>query len=126
MTTELLGKAYSLRSGPNTTSHRAFVRFMRELRRNRKVQTKVDFRCRNASWAALIRNSIPLAERIEDLAPSLAGDGPNPEYPWPRTDPVVAPAEHSFDLWHDLQNSPDGRSLLDLLDRLLATAEAYL
>ncbi|HET6246405.1 MAG TPA: hypothetical protein VFE47_01805 [Tepidisphaeraceae bacterium] len=30
----------------------------------------------------------------ELLAPTLAVDGPNPEYPWPRSMPKIAPVEH--------------------------------
>jgi len=76
----------------------------------------------------LIRKSIPLAERIEDLAPSLADPKnlPNPEYPWPKDEPTVAPAEHEFDVWFDLVNTPDGRQFLSLLRQLFAIAEAYL
>ena len=70
--------------------------------------------------------SITLAERVEDLAPAIAQDGPNPEYPWPRNNPVVAPAEHEFDLWLTLRDTAKGRQFLQLLSDLLAEAEAYL
>ena len=34
--------------------------------------------------------------QIEDLAPSNASDGPNPEYPWQGRYGISAPAEHLF------------------------------
>jgi hypothetical protein len=78
------------------------------------------------SWEHLIRKSIPLAERIERLAPALNPDGPNPEYPWPRADPAFAPAEYQFDLWDELQGSADGRQFVKLLDGVFRNAEAFL
>ncbi len=36
------------------------------------------------------------ARLIEDLAPSNANNGPNPEYPWQGRDEVTAPADYAF------------------------------
>ena len=55
----------------------------------------------------------------------LSPDGPNPEYPWPRLAPQVT-AEHSFDVWQELQGSDAGRRFLHLLRRLFEAAEAFL
>ena len=128
MATELLGKAHAYRDGPpGKLSHRAFVNFLRSLRTNRRAQAQIGYSGRNENWVHLIRKSIPLAERIEDLAPSLADEKnlPNPEYPWPRDEPKIAPVEHEFDIWNDLK-TVDGRRFLDLLRQLFAIAEAYL
>ncbi len=108
MATELLGKALSWRQGQASLSHRALVGFLRSIINNRKAQKALGVE-RNEQWAYLIKKSIPLAEDIENLAPSLAGDNPNPEYPWPKDDPVAAPAEFEFPIWRTLQESPSGR-----------------
>ena len=96
MTTEMLGKAHAWGSGPNPQTHRAIVRFPRSLSTNQMPQQQLGSVGKNDAWSSLIRSSIPLAERIEDLAPALAQEGPNPEYPWPRANPHTAPAEHPF------------------------------
>ncbi len=128
MATELLGKAHAYRNGPpGKHSHRAFVNFLRGLSRNRRAQAQLGYAGRNENWEQLIRKSIPLAERIEDLAPSLADKKnlPNPECPWPKYDPKFAPVEHEFEIWNDLKIAV-GRQFLDLLRQLFIIAEAYL
>jgi hypothetical protein len=84
------------------------------------------FEGRNENWTHLLRKSVPLAEAIEDLAPALAGEGPNPEYPWPPSEPTVAPAEHLFAIWWQIQDTAAGRQFLNLLDRLFDSAETFL
>ncbi len=91
MATELLGKAHAWKNGPKTDTHRAFVGFLRSLATNRAAQKQLGYAGKNENWGHLIRKSVPLAENIEDLAPALALDGPNPEYPWPRANPQIAP-----------------------------------
>ena len=88
MATEMLGKAYAWKHGrPRATTHRAFVRFLRSLSSNRNAQNELGFQGQNQNWEQVIRKSIPLAERVERLAPALAQDEPNAEYPWPRVHP---------------------------------------
>ena len=125
MATELLGKAHAWKDSPQKTKHRAFVGFLKSLYTNRKAQRQLGFEGQNQRWDQLIRSSVPLADRIEGLAPALALDGPNPEYPWPRDAPQVAPAEHAFQIWQDLQES-HGRQFLNLTGHLFAAADAYL
>ena len=127
MATELLGKARAWKHGCPANTHRALVGFLRGLSTNRKAQKQLGFEGRNENWEhLLIRKCVPLAERIEDLAPALALDGPNPEYPWPREAPQVAPAEHAFGIWQELQETATGRQFLTMLGRLFAVAEAFL
>jgi hypothetical protein len=126
MATELLGKAHFWRQGPPRNTHRAFVSFLRSLSTNRKAQSQLGFGKQNQSWEHMIRKSVPLAERVEDLAPALALDGPNPEYPWPPAAPQFAPAEHTFAIWQDLQETAAGRQFLLLVTNLFAAAEAFL
>ena len=126
MATEMLGKAHAWKNGPRTTTHRAFVVFLKSLSTNRKAQKQLGFERKNEKWEQLIRSSVPLAERIEDLAPSLSPDGPNPEYPWPRIAPEFAPAEHSFEIWRELHATIAGRKFLFHVVKLFAVADAYL
>ncbi|HEY7159042.1 MAG TPA: hypothetical protein VH575_34180 [Gemmataceae bacterium] len=126
MATEMLGKAHAWKHGPPANTHRALVSFLRSLSKNRQAQSQLGYKGRNENWEHLIRKSVPLAERIEDLAPSLSPDAPNPEYPWPRHAPRIAPAEHNFDIWRTLQRTTEGRQFRSLLSRLFAVADAYL
>lgn len=125
MATELLGKARHWRHGPNPTTHQAFVGFLRSLSKNRRVQDQLGYNRQNDRWESLIKASIPFAELIQNLAPSLCGDGPNPEYPWPVAEPKVAPIEHTFKLWEELTETA-GRRFLNLVSRLLEIAEGFL
>ncbi len=115
--TELLGKAHAWRHSRPGKTHRALVSFLQRLSHDRRAQQQLGFEGQNANLAQVIRNSIPLAQRVEDLAPALDRDGPNPEYPWPSSFPTAVPVEHDFDLWNDL-NTPAGRRFLTLLRRL--------
>jgi len=127
MATELLGKAYDWRKGrPTKLSHCAFVKFLKSLETNEKAQKQIGYDRKNAKWAQLIRKSKSIAEQIEDLAPALAEDGPNPEYPWPRDSPTITPAEFEFAVWLELTETTDGRQFLNLLSKLFAIAEAYI
>jgi hypothetical protein len=124
--TEMFGKAHAWSTGPSFRTHRAIVGFLRSLSTNRAAQQQFGFSGKNEAWLSRIRASITLAERVEDLAPAIALDGPNPEYPWPRADPEVAPAEHEFDLWLTLRDTAKGRQFLHFLGVLLVSAEAYI
>jgi hypothetical protein len=126
MATELLGKAHAWKHGRPRNTHRAFVGFLRSLATNRKAQKQLGYEGSNESWEHLIRKSVPLAERIQGLAPALAGDGPNPEYPWPPDAPEVAPAEYEFVIWSELQETAAGRQFLKFITDLFEVAEAYL
>ena len=126
MATELLGKAHAWKHGPRANTHRAFVAFLRSLTTNRKAQKQLGFENKNENWEHLIRKSVPLAKRIEDLAPALAFDAPNPEYPWPRQAPHTAPAEFRFEIWQELQETAAGRQFLEIIRRLFAVADAFL
>jgi hypothetical protein len=126
MATELLGKASAWKDGPTKLTHRAFVKFLRVLAQNPKAQKRLGYDGKNAQWQHILKKSAPLAERIEDLAPSLAGDGPNPEYPWPSDAPEHTPVEFEFPLWTDLTVKTPGRQFLDFLATLFNEADAFL
>ena len=127
MATELLGKAHSWKNDPpNVTSHRSFVGFIRSLSSNRKAQQLMELEGLNASWNQMIRKSVPFAQEVETLAPQLAKDGPNPEYPWPPANPQTAPVEHTFEIWETLTGTVTGRKFLDMVGKLFASAEEFL
>ncbi len=58
------------------------------------------------------RSVLPLAYQLERLAPTLANDGPNPEYPWPHANPQYAPVPFHFDFWMELTGTGRGHRLL--------------
>jgi hypothetical protein len=127
MATELLGKAHVWKDGPPAKiSHAALVTFLKSLSANQHAQRQLGYDQQNENWQQLIRKCKPLALQIEKLAPKLALDGPNPEYPWPRAAPQTAPAEHTFAIWQALEETPAGRSFLSIIRRLFHAAEAFL
>jgi hypothetical protein len=126
MATEKLAKARAWKDGPIGESHLAFDGFLKGLKSNRQVQKQLGYEGKNESWRQLIRKSGPLAKAVEDLAPSIAKDGPNPEYPWPRAAPRYAPAEYEFTVWANLQKPSDGPMFLNLVGSLFAVAETFL
>lgn len=117
MCTEKLAKAYCWKGpGAGKLGHAAFVKFVRSIATNRKVAEKIGFEL--ASFREWIKDVSALAYELERLAPDLANDGPNPEYPWPRHSPVCAPVEHEFEAWKHLQ-TPHGRCLWRMIDEVL-------
>ena len=119
MVTEKLAKAYFWRSGtPPPRSHAGLVQFLRFLGHTR--QTDHDRTANLFSFNKFtdfqnwIRSVLPIAYDLEHLAPALANDGPNPEYPWPHADPQRAPVEHSFAVWASL-TSGQGRDLMRVI-----------
>ena len=121
MVTEKLGRAYFWRSGvPPPTSHAGFVQFMRFLGSvrspDRRHLADVFSFARFEDLQNWVRIVLPLAYALERLAPALAHDGPNPEYPWPRTAPAFAPVTFEFDIWTQLTKTGRGRQLMQVID----------
>ncbi|MFQ5630662.1 MAG: hypothetical protein ACE5I1_17970 [bacterium] len=107
MTTEKLGKALLIAGHAKlemiTQSHTAFVKFMRIVSNNRKLQEVLGMK--KSQLRARFKRLLPLAYEIEILAPALAQSGPNPEYPWKDTSGrILAPVDYSFPLLKQLQN----------------------
>jgi hypothetical protein len=69
---------------------------------------------RFADFQSWIRTVLPIAYELERLAPDLANDGPNPEYPWPHAQPQTAPVDHNFTVWAPL-TSGQGRDLMRVI-----------
>ena len=126
MATELFGKAFAWKSPPQPKTHRALVRFLRELKYDRRAQEVLGYAKKNASWRQLIRKALSVAIEIEQLAPANAGNGPNPEYPWPPLAPRHAPVDHRFHLWQELHDTVVGQQLLNLLGQLFTYADEFL
>src|SRR5262249_2626178 len=126
MATELLAKASAWRSGPVGKSHKALVSFLRSLSSNTKAQRQLGYEGQNENWTHTIRKITPIAESLQKLAPALANDGPNPEYPWPPDAPTTSPVEHTFPIWEELTETSYGRTLITLVHHLFAAAEEYM
>jgi hypothetical protein len=126
MASELLGKASAWKKGPIRKSHKGLLRFLRGLSSNSKAQKRLGYDGKNDSWGRAVKKSCELAELVQNLAPKLAGDGPNPEYPWPHDLPTEAPAKHDFSIWKELTETAHGRAFIALLSKLFSIAEEYL
>lgn len=119
MVAEKLAKAYLWRSGtPPPQSHAGFVHFLRFLGHIRqedrdRVANLFSFN-RFTDFQNWIRTVLPIAYELERLAPNLAHDGPNPEYPWPHAEPRRAPVEYDFPVWASLTSGP-GRDLMRVI-----------
>jgi len=122
MVTEKLSKAYFWRAGsPPSKSHAGFVQFLRGLGGCRssdrgKITDAFGFG-RFEDFQSWTNKILPLAYDLQKLAPALAQDnGPNPEYPWPRTAPQFVPVTFKFEVWEKLTKSGRGRQLLQVID----------
>lgn len=121
MVTEKLGKAYFWRSGVQPPlSHAGFVTFMRALggvpaTERAKVAIALNFG-RFKDFQEWARSVLPLAYAVERVAPTLAHDGPNPEYPWPRVAPQYSPVTFTFEVWTQLTSTGRGRRLIQVID----------
>ena len=129
MSTEKLCKAYIWGSGqPPPRSHAGLSLFLRLLgqiaRPDRERVARTLGFGRYADFQAWTASAAPLARDVERLAPDLAGDGPNPEYPWPHAAPAETPAEYRFPVWTELQ-SPRGRNLLRFVRRAVERFPQY-
>ncbi len=120
MATEKIAKAYRWgTSTPPRGEHTSFVVFLRMIADRKRTREALGLQSQAYS-RAWIRASLPLAIQIENLAPALAGEGPNPEYPFPRALPLTAPVDHDFQVVDELDR-PNGRKLITLVSGLFET-----
>jgi hypothetical protein len=122
MATEKLAKAF-LWGSHTPTGHAALVRFLRAVANKRRVSEALQMEP-PALLQRRVHGVLPVAYQLERLAPDLAANGPNPEYPWPRELPTIAPADYDFDAWTALK-SAKGRNLINLIDELLESFESW-
>jgi hypothetical protein len=129
MATEKLSKAYLWRSGnAPPRSHTGFVRFLRALLDRRgelgRIAQVLGFR-RQEDLDNWVRGAGPMAYSLQNIAPAEAGNGPNPEYPWPHEAPMRCPAGHTFDLWNQLTNTGKGRKLMVFVEHAIVRFEEF-
>jgi len=132
MVTEKIAKAYFWHDGSSPPkSHAGFAKFLRALGGIQPLDQE-----RIANLFAFTRfkdfqywiekPAMPIAYGLERLAPALANNGPNPEYPWPHEQPEYAPANYDFPIWA-LLTSGRGRTLMTVIglavDRFLEYAD---
>ena len=130
MVTEKIAKAFFWRSGKEPPrSHAAFVQFLRSfggIQASKREQIADVFEF--ASFQVLqnsIRKTLPLAYELEHLAPTLAQNGPNPEYPWPPAAPQHAPAMFDFGIWTQLTSTGHGRQLMQIIEVAVEKFPSY-
>ena len=127
MTTEKLGKAFLIAGGNVPakvhTSHKAFVRFLQVMAYNSDLQKQL--RMTRRQLRAHIKSLLPIAEEIEKLAPALAHNGPNAEYPWEMpTRAIHVPATYPFPVLSQLR-MPKGIKLLTLITVIFEHADKF-
>jgi hypothetical protein len=119
MATEKLAKAYLWGSGsPPPSSHACFVQFLRYLghirQGNRERIANLFTFSRYRDFQNWLRRVLEIAYELERLAPALAAGGPNPEYPWPHSQPEAALVDHRFAVWQTLTTG-QGRNLMRVI-----------
>ena len=129
MATEKLSKAYLWRSGHAPPKvHTGFVRFLKALLDRHadldRIATILGFRRREDldNW---VRNVQTLAYSLQNMAPAEAGNGPNPEYPWPHEAPTDCAILHTFAMWNQLSNTGQGRKLIEIIGRAISRFDEY-
>lgn len=111
---------------PPGKSHKGLVSFLRGLSSNTKAQRQLGYDGQNENWIHTLRKITPIAEALQNIAPALAQNGPNPEYPWPTHAPTMAPVEYDFPIWGELTETAYGRALIAFLHHLFDAAEEYI
>lgn len=101
MTTEKLAKAGLVeitRNSPPAKVHNGFVRFLQCTKFYPLWKKRLGYEHKKQAYAAYIDRMIPIADKIEKLAPAISGPSqPNPEYPWsPCVGDVRCPADYDF------------------------------
>jgi len=119
MTCEKLGKAFliagkSISPDQAKGSHIAFKRFLQVASRHPELRSLLAMT--SSQFKAHIKQLLPLAENIERLAPALAQDGPNAEYPWESPERKIhVPVSYDFAVLQELHRPP-GVNLLKIVD----------
>lgn len=127
MTTEKLSKAATVTNDGFKKSHKVFVKFLRSITYNSFVYTALADN--SQQWRAILREIMPVAESIEQLAPDISTQGSNSEYPWEQVEDgqsaIYYPANFVFPIHGQLQETSSGRKLLKIIGELLNNFEKY-
>jgi hypothetical protein len=126
MATEKLAKAYfwGTTAPPYDLRHDYFYEFVRLLVSKTRVRDALGF----GSLSELRASLSPfraIARKIEALSPSVAGERENVEYPFPRSNPTIAPVNHPQFAVEPMLTGPDGVRFLNFLDRLFAEFDSW-
>ena len=117
MATEKLAKTYFLKLGPIERRTATFPSFGAHLATRQRIRQALGYRD-SLSFRNDLLMVAGLATGIEELAPDLADEGPNTEYPWPAPDYTHAPASFHFRVWGRIDHGQDGIVLLKLVRAL--------
>lgn len=125
MTTEKLAKAMLLARGAEIkqirSSHKAFLRFLQIAARHPSLPRLLKIPAKQ--FLQFTRSLLPLADNIQSLAPALARNGPNVEYPWEEPSGMIrVPASFRFSVSVQLRQ-PSGRKLLRFIKVILERFE---
>jgi len=126
MTTEKMSKALLIADDADLESvmksHAAFVKFFRIIANRRSLSRMLG--TKKSQQRAQFKTFLPLVHEIELLAPALAQNGPNPEYPWKDASAkIVAPVDYLFPLAKRLRQTPQGVQLLKYVELFLKRFE---
>lgn len=123
MAAEKLAKAYLSTfdaTTPPPATHGVIVRLLQVIKQRPDVRRRLGYENQANLFNKFIDSLLPLAHRIEQLAPSVAMiHTPNPEYPWldRSIGQVLAPVDYHFP---DLRPAdPAMRKMAILIDGLL-------
>lgn len=126
MACEKLAKAYRLRDTHASvkelqSGHTGFAKFVGPFF---SAVLKEEYRGKDAQLQGLIARARTFAREIEKLAPATdrVAVPENTEYPWERSDQVVAPCRYSFPAL-ELLREPGGLAFLNLIGRALGEFE---
>ena len=129
MATEKLTKAYLWRSGIAPRKfHIGLTQLLPALLDRPEPELDLIaaiFRCSRTEFESWVTGVLPLARRLQNMAPAESSDGPNAEYPWPHAAPVEAPVSHTFAVWTDLTGTESGASLLAFVKQAIAEFPSY-
>jgi hypothetical protein len=101
MATEKLGKAGEMEimgNSPPRMRHDYFVRFLQRTKVYPLWKKRLGFAQNKRGYAVYIDGILPIADKIEKLAPAVSGPHqPNAEYPWsPCAGDIRCPADYDF------------------------------
>jgi hypothetical protein len=130
MTTEKLAKAYFWQTGtPPARNYSGFVQYLRFLGGTSQARRPFVLKALGFKTFGELQNwtqaILPLAYDLERLAPALASNGPNPEYPWPHEAPTHVPATTTFWVWEQLTRTARGRQFVQVIERAVDRFPTY-
>ena len=101
MATEKLAKAYMCKRAkkdePPKTVHAALSKFLRFSKDFSHLRQQMGYHHNYMAYCGYINSVIPIAEAIENLAPSGQNlSHPNPEYPFDTDKGIISPVKYEF------------------------------